>query len=43
MENELEGLKDWLQEVPKGGKWSRRQLSSLGNAHLHLKGISTLR
>jgi hypothetical protein len=38
-----EGLKDGLQEVPKGDKWSRRHLSSLGNACLHLKSISALR
>jgi hypothetical protein len=36
-------LKDGLQEDPKGDKWSRRHFSSLGNACLHLKGISTLR
>jgi hypothetical protein len=35
-----EGLKDGLWEVPKGDKWSRRHFSSLGNACLHLKGIS---
>jgi hypothetical protein len=38
-ENCFEGLKDGLQEVPKGNKWSRRHFS-LGNACLHLKGIS---
>jgi hypothetical protein len=33
-----EGLKDRLQEVPKGDKWSRRHFS-LGKTCLHLKGI----
>jgi hypothetical protein len=39
---DTEGLKDGLQEVPKGDKWSRRHFS-LGNTCLHLKGISALR
>jgi hypothetical protein len=34
-----EGLKDGLQEVTKGDKWSRRHFPSLGNTCLHLKGI----
>jgi hypothetical protein len=38
-----EGLKDGLQEIPKGDKWSRRHFSSLGNVHLHLKGVSAIR
>jgi hypothetical protein len=37
-----EGLKDGLQKVPKGDKWWKRHFS-LGNAHLHLKGIATIR
>jgi hypothetical protein len=36
-------LKDGLQEVPKGDKWSRRHLFFPGNQCLHLRGISTLR
>jgi hypothetical protein len=40
MTNSPEGLKDGLREVPKGNKWSRRHFFSLGNACLHLKGIS---
>jgi hypothetical protein len=32
-----------LQEVPKGDKWSRRHLSSLGNTCLHLRDISAPR
>jgi hypothetical protein len=36
-------LKDGLQEVPKGDKWSRRHLSFPGNFCLHLRDISALR
>jgi hypothetical protein len=37
------GLKDGLQEVPKGDKWSRRHLSFPGNFCLHLRDISAFR
>jgi hypothetical protein len=37
------GIEGWTAGGPKGDKWSRRHLSSLGNVHLHLKGISALR
>jgi hypothetical protein len=36
----IEGLKDGLQEVPEGGKWSKRHLSFPGNLCLHLRNIS---
>jgi hypothetical protein len=36
----IEGLKDGLQEVPEGGKWSKRHLSFPGNLCLHLRDIS---
>jgi hypothetical protein len=36
-------LKDGLQKVPKGDKWSRRHLSFPGNLCLHPRGISVLR
>jgi hypothetical protein len=36
-------LKDGLQEVPEGDKWSRRHLSFPGNICLHLRDISALR
>jgi hypothetical protein len=36
-------LKDRLQEVPKGDKWSRRHFFFPGNLCLHLRDISALR
>jgi hypothetical protein len=39
----LKVMKDGLQEVPKGDKWSRRHLSFSGNFYLHLRDISVLR
>jgi hypothetical protein len=36
-------MKDRLQEVPKGDKWSRRYLSFPGNLCLQLRDISALR
>jgi hypothetical protein len=36
-------LKDGLQEVPKGDKWSRRHFSFSGNVCLHLRDISAFR
>jgi hypothetical protein len=36
-------LKDRLQEVPKGDKWSRRHFSFPGNFCLLLRDISALR
>jgi hypothetical protein len=36
-------MKDRLQEVPKGDKWSRRHLSFPGNFYQHLRDISALR
>jgi hypothetical protein len=36
-------LKNGLQEVPKGDKWSRRHISFLENFYLDLRDISALR
>jgi hypothetical protein len=38
-----EGIKDGLQEVPKGDQWSRSHLSFTGNLCLHLRDISAPR
>jgi hypothetical protein len=39
----MEGLKDGLQEVPKGDNWPRKHFSFPENICLHLRDISTLK